>query len=255
MILESAKAIVTGGASGLGQAVAQFVIDAGGQVVIADINEEQGQAAAAAMGKNASFVRADVSDESAVENAVATAVSTMGGVTLAVSCAGIIGAAMALGKKGPMPGAKFAQVLQVNLLGSFLLSRCAADAMRENPESPNGERGVIINTASVAAYEGQIGQAAYSASKGGVVGMTLPLAREFARYGVRVLAIAPGIFRTPMVAGLPESVQESLGAQIPFPSRLGKPDEYAHLVASIYGNPMLNGTTIRLDGAIRMQPK
>lgn len=255
MILESAKAIVSGGASGLGHAVAQYVIDAGGQAVIADVDAQQGQAAAEAMGSRASFVHADVSDESAVENAVATAVNSMGGVTLAVSCAGIIGAAMALGKKGPMPGAKFAQVLQVNLLGSFLLSRCAADAMRENPESPNGERGVIINTASVAAYEGQIGQAAYSASKGGVVGMTLPLAREFARYGVRVLAIAPGIFRTPMVAGLPESVQESLGAQIPFPSRLGRPEEYAHMVASIYSNPMLNGTTIRLDGAIRMQPK
>ena len=225
MILESAKAIVSGGASGLGHAVAKYVIDAGGEAVIADINEEQGHAAAEELGSRATFVRTDVSDESAVENAVAQAVKTMGGVTLAVSCAGIIGAAMALGKKGPMPGAKFAQVLQVNLLGSFLLSRCAADAMRENPETPNGERGVIVNTASIAAYEGQIGQAAYAASKGGVVGMTLPLAREFARYGVRVLAIAPGIFRTPMVAGLPEAVQESLGAQIPFPSRLGKPEE------------------------------
>ena len=255
MILESAKAIVSGGASGLGHAVAQYVIDAGGQVVIADVNQEQGAAAAEALGSRASFVRTDVSDETAVENAVSEAAKEMGGVTLAVSCAGIIGAAMALGKKGPMPAAKFAQVLQVNLLGSFLLSRCAANVMRDNAESINGERGVIINTASVAAYEGQIGQAAYSASKGGVVGMTLPLAREFARYGVRVLAIAPGIFLTPMVAALPEAVQESLGAQIPFPSRLGKPEEYAHMVASIYGNPMLNGTTIRLDGAIRMQPK
>jgi NAD(P)-dependent dehydrogenase (short-subunit alcohol dehydrogenase family) len=255
MILESAKAIISGGASGLGHAVAEFVINAGGQVVIADINEEHGEAAAAALGERARFVRTDVSDEAAVEQAVAQAVETMGGVTLAVSCAGIIGAAMALGKKGPMPAAKFLQVLQVNLLGSFLLSRCSAHAMRDNPESPNGERGVIVNTASVAAYEGQIGQAAYSASKGGVVGMTLPLAREFARYGIRVMAIAPGIFRTPMVASLPEAVQESLGAQIPFPSRLGKPEEYAHMVASIYGNPMLNGTTIRLDGAIRMQPK
>ena len=255
MILESAKVIVSGGASGLGYAVAKYVIDAGGEAVLADINEEQGAAAAAELGSRASFVRADVSNEADVENAVATAVKTMGSVTLSVSCAGIIGAAMALGKKGPMPGAKFAQVLNVNLLGSFLLSRCAADAMRENPASLNGERGLIVNTASVAAYEGQIGQAAYAASKGGVVGMTLPLAREFARYGIRVMAIAPGIFKTPMVAGLPEAVQDSLGAQIPFPPRLGKPDEYAHLVASIYGNPMLNGTTIRLDGAIRMQPK
>ena len=255
MILESAKAIISGGASGLGHAVARYVIDAGGQVVLADINAEQGEAAADALGPRATFVATDVSDEAAVESAVATAVSTMDGITLSVSCAGIIGAAMALGKKGPMPGSLFASVLNVNLLGSFLLSRCAAAAMMDNPESPNGERGVIINTASVAAYEGQIGQAAYSASKGGVVGMTLPLAREFARYGIRVLAIAPGIFRTPMVAGLPEHIQDSLGAQVPFPSRLGKPEEYAHMVASIYGNPMLNGTTIRLDGAIRMQPK
>lgn len=255
MILESAKAVISGGASGLGNAVAQHVIDCGGHVVLADVNAEQGQAAAAALGDRATFVATDVSDEAAVVNAMDRAVETMGGVTLAVSCAGIIGAAMALGKKGPMPGSLFADVLHVNLLGSFLLSRCAAAAMQDNPESPNGERGVIINTASVAAYEGQIGQAAYAASKGGVVGMTLPLAREFARYGVRVVAIAPGIFRTPMVAGLPDHVQESLGAQVPFPSRLGKPEEYAQMVASIYANPMINGTTIRLDGAIRMQPK
>ncbi len=255
MILESAKAVISGGASGLGHAVAQYVVDAGGQVVLLDVNDEQGAAAAEQLGSHASFVKTDVSDEAAVEHAVKTAVSTMGGVTLSVSCAGIIGAAMALGKKGPMPGSLFASVLNVNLLGSFLLSRCAAAAMLDNPESPNGERGVIVNTASVAAFEGQIGQAAYSASKGGVVGMTLPLAREFARYGIRVLAVAPGIFKTPMVAGMPEHIQESLGAQVPFPSRLGDPTEFAQLIASIYANPMLNGTTIRLDGAIRMQPK
>ncbi|MEM6640055.1 MAG: SDR family NAD(P)-dependent oxidoreductase [Pseudomonadota bacterium] len=255
MIIESANAIISGGASGLGFAVARHVVDAGGQVTLLDVNAEQGAAAADELGSRATFIATDVSDEAAVEAAVAHGVKTMGSVTLSVSCAGIIGAAMALGKKGPMPGALFASVLNVNLLGSFLLSRTAAAAMLDNPESPNGERGVIINTASVAAYEGQIGQAAYSASKGGVVGMTLPLAREFARHGVRVLAIAPGIFKTPMVAGLPEHVQDSLGAQVPFPSRLGKPEEFARLIESIYGNPMLNGTTIRLDGAIRMQPK
>ncbi len=255
MIIESSKAVISGGASGLGLAVARHIVDAGGQVALLDVNEEAGSQAANEMGSQAIFVRTDVSSEDEVSAAVGTAVERFGTVTLAVSCAGIIGAAMALGRKGPLPAELFSRVLSINLLGSFLLSRCAADAMRENPETENGERGVIINTASIAAFEGQIGQAAYSASKGGVVGMTLPLAREFARYGIRVVTIAPGIFMTPMMAGLPESVQESLAEQVPFPPRLGKPEEYARMVESIYGNPMMNGTTVRLDGAIRMQPK
>lgn len=255
MILESAQALVSGGASGLGLAVAKRVVDAGGQVTLLDINEDAGLQAAAKLGSRASFIRTDVSDDASVGAAVDFAVSKMGGLTLAVNCAGIIGAALALGKKGPMPAEKFEQVLRVNLLGSFLLARTSANAMRDNPATENGERGVIISTASVAAYEGQIGQAAYSASKGGIVGMTLPLAREFARYGIRVMTIAPGIFLTPMMESLPADIQESLAAQIPFPNRMGKPDEYAQMVTSIYSNPMLNGTTIRLDGAIRMQPK
>ncbi|MBT8131369.1 MAG: SDR family oxidoreductase, partial [Gammaproteobacteria bacterium] len=193
--------------------------------------------------------------EAQIEAAVAQATEKFGSITLSVSCAGILGAGRVLGRDGPMPGEKFSQVIQVNLIGSFLLAKAAAAAMAENPENPDGERGVIIQTASVAAYEGQIGQAAYSASKGGVVGMTLPLAREFARLGIRVVTVAPGIFHTPMMDGMPEHVRDSLGAQVPFPSRLGRPDEFAQLVGSIYGNPMINGTTIRLDGAIRMQPK
>lgn len=255
MILESACAIISGGGSGLGYAVAEHVVNAGGKVTLLDINDDAGQAAVSKLGPAAKFVRTDVSDENSVVAAVQAGLAHMGAVTLSVSCAGIIGAAMALGKNGPMPGAKFEQVLKVNLLGSFLLARTCAEAMINNPPTENGERGVIINTASVAAFEGQIGQSAYSASKGGIVGMTLPLAREFARHGIRVMTVAPGIFMTPMMEGLPEHVQESLAAQVPFPSRLGQPSEFAHLVSSIYGNPMLNGETIRLDGAIRMQPK
>jgi len=179
----------------------------------------------------------------------------MGGITLAVNCAGIVGTARALGREAPMPGEFFLNTIKVNILGSFLLAKEAANIMQNNEPNADGERGVIVSTASVAAFEGQIGQVSYSASKGGVVAMTLPLAREFARIGVRVNVVAPGIFMTPMVAGMPPERQESLGAQVPFPSRLGRPDEFADLVASIYGNAMLNGETIRLDGAIRMQPK
>lgn len=255
MILESAMAVVTGAASGLGHAVARRIVDTGGSVALLDVNEEQGQAAAAALGKQAFFLRCDVSSEDDVEAAVKTACERLGGVTLAVSCAGILGAARALGRDGPMPAELFARVLQVNLLGSFLLARSAAAAMADNPTTEEGERGVIVSTASVAAFEGQIGQAAYAASKAGVVGLTLPLAREFARMGVRVVTIAPGIFHTPMMDSLPEKARESLGQQVPFPPRLGKPAEFAEMVAAIYANPMLNGTTIRLDGAIRMQPK
>ncbi len=248
-------AVISGGASGLGNAVARNVVAAGGCVAILDINEEQGQAAAAELGEQVIFRGTDVSDEKQVDAAVTEAKDTFGRITLAVSCAGILGAGRVLGREGPMAGEHFTRVINVNLVGTFLLSKAAAAAMQDNEPDAEGERGVIINTASVAAFEGQIGQAAYSASKGGMVGMTLPMAREFARIGIRVMTIAPGIFMTPMMSGLPPETQDSLAAQVPFPSRLGRPEEYADLVAHIYSNTMLNGETIRLDGAIRMQPK
>ena len=255
MELASAKAVVSGGASGLGLATAERVIAAGGHAVLLDINEEQGAKSAAALGERASFVRTDVADEESVQRAVAAAADFMGGITLAVSCAGILLPARVLGREGPMPAESFSRSVMINLVGTFVLAKEAANVMQHNDASSDGERGVIVNTASVAAFEGQIGQAGYSASKGGVVGMMLPLARELARFGIRVNTIAPGIFMTPMMAGLPEEIQQSLGAQVPFPPRLGRPEEYADLVAAIYGNAMLNGATIRLDGAIRMQPK
>jgi NAD(P)-dependent dehydrogenase (short-subunit alcohol dehydrogenase family) len=255
MQLSETTAIVSGGASGLGLAVARRVIGAGGRAALIDVNEEQGRQAARDLGERAMFIKTDVSSEEAVNAAVAGARDTFGEIRLAVSCAGVLGAARVLGRKGPMPSEKFANTLHVNLLGTFNLSKAAAEAMQNNEPGEDGERGVIVNTSSVATYEGQIGQAAYSASKGGVASMTLPLAREFARFGVRVMAIAPGTFETPMVAGMPDDVKESLGKQVPFPPRLGKPDEFAALVAHICENDMLNGETIRLDGAIRMQPK
>jgi NAD(P)-dependent dehydrogenase (short-subunit alcohol dehydrogenase family) len=255
MDIKTAIAVVSGGASGLGNAVAQRVVDEGGRVALLDVNEEQGQAAAAALGDAAIFVRTDVSNEDEVNAAVGKAVDAFGGVTLCVNCAGIIGAGRVLGRDGPMPGEFFTRVIMVNLVGSFLLSKACANAMQHNEPNDEGERGVIINTASVAAFEGQVGQSAYSASKAGVAGMALPMAREFARIGVRVNTVAPGIFMTPMMEGLPEDVQASLAAQVPFPSRLGRPDEFADLVAYLYGNVMLNAETIRQDGAISMQPK
>ena len=249
------SAVISGGASGLGLAVAERVVGAGGKAALLDLNEEQGKAAVDKLGANARFIATDVSDENQVNAAVETAVKELGPPRLAVNCAGILGAGRVLGKSGPMASDFFAKVIQVNLVGSFNLAKAAAAAMADNETDDDGQRGLIINTASVAAYEGQIGQAAYSASKGGIVGMTLPMAREFARIGVRVVSIAPGIFWTPMMAGMPPEVQESLGQQVPFPSRLGKPEEFAQLVESIYENTMINGTTVRLDGAIRMQPK
>ena len=255
MKLASAKALITGGASGLGFATARKVIDAGGRAALLDVNDEQGVQSAAALGDGATFIHADVSNEADVQAAVGKASAFMGGITLAVNCAGVVGASRALGRDGPMPGEFFAKTISINLVGSFYVAKEAANVMQDNEPDDEGERGVIISTASVAAYEGQIGQAAYSASKGGLVSMTLPLAREFARIGVRVNTIAPGIFMTPMVAGMTEELQASLGAQVPFPPRLGRPEEYADIVAAIYGNTMLNGETIRLDGAIRMQPK
>ena len=255
MKIKEARTVITGGASGLGHAVAQRVIAEGGKAVLLDVQEAAGTAAARALGPNASFVRCDVTSESEVNASIATARERMNGLNLLVNCAGVVGAGRVLGREGPMAGEFFTKVIHINLIGTFLVDKAAAALIQSNAPNEDGERGVIIHTSSVAAFEGQIGQAAYSATKAGVMGMTLPIAREFARIGIRVMAIAPGIFRTPMVAGMPEEVQKSLAAQIPFPSRLGKPEEYADLVVSIFQNPMLNGETIRLDGAIRMQPK
>jgi len=255
MHLGSAKAVITGGASGLGLATAERVVAAGGRVVILDINDDHGEAAATKLGANARYVKTDVSNEDSVKAAIKVADEFMGGITLAVNCAGIATAGRTLGREGPWPVENFNRVIQVNLVGSYNVTKEAAAVMQLNDPNENGERGVIISTASIAAFEGQIGQAAYSASKGGVVGMMLPLAREFAQFGIRVNTIAPGIFMTPMMAGMPEEVQASLGKQVPFPPRLGRPEEYADAAAFIYGNVMVNGETIRVDGAIRMQPK
>ena len=255
MDLANAKAVVTGGASGLGFATAERVIAAGGQVVLFDVNEELGAASVAKLGDRAIFVSTDVSNEDAVKASIQTAKEFMGGITLAVNCAGIATAGRTLGRERTWPAETFNRVIQINLVGSYNVTKEAAAVMQQNEPNAEGERGVVISTASVAAFEGQIGQAAYSASKGGVVGMMLPLAREFAQFGIRVNTIAPGIFMTPMMAGMPEDVQDSLGKQIPFPPRLGRPEEYADTAAFIYGNPVVNGETIRIDGAIRMQPK
>ena len=254
MNFNNIRAIVTGGASGLGQGTVKKILAAGGKVCIADI-QDSGAEQADAYGDNAIFMKTDVSNEEQVNAAVAAAVEAFGGIDLAVNCAGIIGAARVLGREGPMQGSFFHKVLQVNLLGTFLMTKAAGDAMQHNKPGKDGERGVIVNTASVAAFEGQIGQAAYSATKAGVVGMTLPIAREFARIGVRVMTIAPGIFWTPMMSGMSEELQASLASQVPFPQRLGQPEDFADLVKTIAENNMLNGEVIRLDGAIRMGPK
>ena len=253
---DSIRAVVTGGVSGLGLAVATRIVADGGKVALFDVNDEKGAAAVAALGEaNARYLRTDVTDEDGVVANVAAAKEFLGGLNLAVNCAGILGAGRVLGREAPMPLKNFAATVMVNLVGSFNVAKAAAAQMQHNAAGDDGERGAIINTASVAAYEGQIGQAAYSASKGGVVGMTLPMARELARFGIRVNTIAPGIFWTPMVDGMPDEVQQSLSASIPFPSRLGKPEEFADLVAYITGNRYLNGETIRLDGAVRLAPK
>ena len=241
---DSVRAIVTGGVSGLGLAVAQRVVADGGRVALFDVNDDKGAAAVAALGEgNARYFHTDVTSEDGVA------------ANVAVNCAGILGAGRVLGREAPMPLANFSTTVLVNLVGSFNVAKAAAARMQHNAPGDDGERGVIVNTASVAAYEGQIGQAAYSASKGGVVGMTLPMARELARFGIRVNTIAPGIFWTPMVDGMPDEVQASLSASIPFPSRLGRPEEFADLVAYIVGHRYLNGETIRLDGAVRLAPK
>jgi len=253
--LADTRALISGGASGLGLAAATRIVAAGGQVVLLDINPAQGAAAAAALGAQASFIAADVRRESEVDAAVEQARERMGRISAAVSCAGVGSAGRLVGKQGAMPAEFFRKLIEVNLVDTALLCKSAAVAMQRNAPGADGERGVIVMTASIAAFDGQIGQVAYAASKGGVVAMTLPMARELASSGIRVVTIAPGVFLTPMVAGMAPEVQQSLGSQVPFPQRLGRPDEYASLVAEILQNQMLNGETIRLDGAIRMQPR
>ncbi len=249
------RALITGGASGLGLAVARRVVAGGGRVALLDVQDEAGARAATELGAAAAFVHCDVSSEASVEAAVPTAHAAMGGLNLAVNCAGVVGAGKLIGRDGPMSGAFFSKVVGINLVGTLHVDKAAAALMQANVPNEDGERGLLVHTSSVAAYEGQIGQVAYAATKAGVIGMVLPIARELARHGIRVMAIAPGIFETPMVAGMTPELQASLGAQVPFPSRLGRPSEFADLVVAIAANPMLNGETIRLDGAIRMQPK
>jgi 3-hydroxyacyl-CoA dehydrogenase / 3-hydroxy-2-methylbutyryl-CoA dehydrogenase len=253
MNADGVGALVAGGASGLGEATARMLVEAGARVVIADLNAEKGEALATELG--ASFVAADVTDAEAIGAAVTQAADGSGGLRISVCCAGIGWAERVAHKNGPHNLELFTKVIEVNLIGSFNVLRLAAAAMSENEPDEEGERGLCVNTASIAAYDGQIGQIAYAASKGGIVGMTLPAARDMASRGVRVVTVAPGLFDTPLLAGLPEPAREALGAGIPFPSRLGRPEEYARLVAQIVANPMLNGETIRLDGALRMPPK
>ena len=256
MQLNTIRAIVTGGVSGLGFAVAQHLVKHGGKVALFDVNDDKGATAIAELGgTNARYFRTDVTDEAGVQANVAAAKDFLGGLNATINCAGILGAGRVLGRDAAMPLKNFAGTVGVNLIGSFNVAKAAAALMQHNEAGDDGERGVIVNTASVAAFDGQIGQAAYSASKGGVVGMTLPMARELARFGIRVMTVAPGIFWTPMVDGMPDDVQKSLSASIPFPSRLGRPEEFADLVAYILGNRYLNGETIRLDGAVRLAPK
>jgi NAD(P)-dependent dehydrogenase (short-subunit alcohol dehydrogenase family) len=255
MLIQDTRAIITGGASGLGQAVAETIVAAGGRVALLDVNAAAGNALVASLGGRATFVETDVTSEAAVNAAVAAASAAMGGINVAVNCAGVGWPKRMVGKDGPMPGEFFRKVIEINLVGTLLVCKAAASEMQKNAPNADGERGAIVMTASVAAFDGQIGQVAYAASKGGVVGMTLPMARELAAFGIRVVTIAPGLFLTPMMAALPPEAQESLGRQVPFPPRLGRPPEYASFVRQVIENPMLNGETIRLDGAIRMAPR
>lgn len=255
MKIENQVFFITGGASGLGAAAATWLAALGARVLIADLNEDAGRALASGLGSQARFARVNVADEAQVVEAIALAQSELGGIHGVINCAGIGTPGKVLGKEGALPLDHFARVININLIGTFNVIRLAAQVMSTQPPNEEGERGVIINTASVAAYEGQIGQPAYAASKAGVVGMTLPIAREFARIGIRVVTIAPGLFETPMMASLPQEARDSLGRSVPFPARLGRPSEFAHLVQSIVENSMINGETIRLDGALRMAPK
>ncbi|GGL86864.1 3-hydroxyacyl-CoA dehydrogenase [Deinococcus aerolatus] len=253
MNLKDRAVLITGAASGLGAGTARMVAGAGGFPLMLDLNAAEGEPLAQELG--GLFVRADVSSEVDVQAALQAGLEKFGTLHGAVSCAGIAPAATTAGKRGPHPLDVFERTVRVNLLGTFNVIRLAAQVMLDNVPGESGERGVIVNTASVAAFDGQIGQAAYAASKGGVVGMTLPIARDLARSGIRVVTVAPGIFETPMLRGLPQEAQDSLGQQVPFPSRLGRADEYAALVRHIFENQMLNGETIRLDGAVRMAPR
>jgi len=255
MQIENQVFLITGAGSGLGAAVAHMVVKAGGKAVLLDINMAAGNAVAEALGPAARFVRTDVTDAAEGAAAVEATLQAFGKLDIAVNCAGIAPGEKIVGRDGPHALESFARAVQINLVGTFNMLRLAADAMARNIPNAQGERGVIVNTASIAAFDGQIGQAAYAASKGGVVALTLPAARELARHGIRVVTIAPGIFGTPMLAAMPQEVQDSLGRTVPFPPRLGQPDEYAALVRHIVENTMLNGEVIRLDGALRMAPK
>ena len=254
MKIDSHVFLVAGGGSGLGAATASLLVAQGARVVIADVNDA-GQAFAATLGESAKFLRTDVTDETATAAAVDLCVAAFGGIHGAINCAGIAPGERVVGKQGPHALATFERAVRINLVGTFNVIRLAAARMTTQPAMESGERGVIVNTSSVAAFEGQIGQAAYAASKAGVNGMTLPIARELAKFGIRVVTIAPGIFDTPMLQGMSDEIRASLGAQVPFPSRLGRPDEYAALVRHIVENEVLNGEVIRLDGAIRMAAK
>ena len=256
MKMQDISAIVTGGASGLGEATVKNIVENGGKVTIIDRSEDKGLILAESMGHdNVRFIKADVTNEAEIQDAISKTIQTFGKINAVVNCAGIGVGEKVVSKDKVHDLDRFRKVIEVNLVGTFNVIRLAAEKMVQNDPNEEGERGVVINTASVAAFEGQIGQAAYSASKGGIVGMTLPLARDLARSGVRVMTIAPGLIDTPLFGGLPEQARAALGAMVPFPPRLGYPSEYAMLVKSIIENPMLNGETIRLDGAIRMQPK
>ncbi|MDF3853698.1 SDR family NAD(P)-dependent oxidoreductase [Paracoccus sp. P2] len=255
MQIESRVFVITGAGSGLGAAVARMAVGAGARAVLLDVNADSGAAMAAELGEAARFVRTDVTSGPEGEAAIAAALEAFGRIDVAVNCAGVAPGEKIVGREGPHGLESFARAIQINLIGTFNMLRLAADAMAKNAPGEGGERGVIVNTASIAAYDGQIGQAAYAASKGGVAALTLPAARELARHGIRVMTIAPGIFATPMMAGLPQEVQDSLGANVPFPPRLGNPAEYAALVRHIVENQMLNGEVVRLDGALRMAPK
>ena len=255
MEIKDSVAVVTGGASGLGEACMRNFISKGGKVSILDFAEERGQKVASELGDAALFCLTDITKEEDVQAALDKTVEAFGAIHVAVNCAGVGIPAKVLGKEGPMSMAHFNKVVQINLIGTMNVVRLAAEKMVKNQGNDDGEKGVVINVASVAAFDGQIGQAAYSASKAGVVGMTLPIAREFAEYGIRVMTIAPGIFRTPMLEALPENVQEALGKMVPFPKRLGEPSEFAGLVQHIVENSMLNGEVIRFDGALRMAAK
>jgi NAD(P)-dependent dehydrogenase (short-subunit alcohol dehydrogenase family) len=255
MELNRSTFIITGGASGLGAATARMVVAGGGNAVLADLKEDEGRALATELGNRARFVLTDVTSDDSAQAVVSAAVQHFGGLHGLVNCAGVVHGEKVVGKEGPHSLAAFARTITINLVGTFNMIRVAADAMAKGAPNAEGERGVIVNTASVAAFDGQIGQAAYAASKGGIVALTLPIARELARSGIRVMTIAPGIFHTPMMASLAADVQEALGKMVPFPPRLGRAEEFASLVAEIVRNEMLNGEVIRLDGAIRLAPR